>query len=586
MAAASSLYGSGVLAVTGASDPYFAAAFPAFSLYAVEQSGHVLAFRHYMAYDATLGRAYDVTKDARSLGILVATGPDAIRYGEALAEAANPEVQPGRSVVASADSGWLGALVPDPSSSGKLGIWTASFDTWSRAGGVLESWTVTFGGGGVPTRAEWSVVATGLGPLVPDDESGWLAAGDHVVDAWTSTSATVAADRSGAPMLTPPQFDAQTFSVVDAVSDWDGSVWRLLFPAGDLVNATPDDLARGEALLHGASDAYNLSVASAPGCSSLANPNASWGYASPDLDCNREVVFQLGNGVCLACSPQGTEARIVVASNEVGDRARHAYASASDPATVAARIVAAHEHYHNLQWGASRFVEKGAPVDESQAVLAQTLYDPADSYLPGSGVYAHDSPTFAQNPSVGFCNDQYGAWILWGLMYAEVGHAGLRAFLAALPQGDTGGCDPATVERAFDAALTPTGTTSLDFLATYAQDLYEHQVSWSGRNWDAPGYVRAPLEHAAGVGNATWTLPALAATYLSLPLDAGHQVACGVGDGGWTAVLLVNQTGLVTPTRVACGGASASYSPAGASEVVLALVHAGAASGSDWVRVA
>lgn len=306
MSEAERLYVNHDLHVFQASSSAFSAAFPAYQLYSVVERGHHQATRHAMAFDPSLGKGFDITRDFNLLTPASAptTATTATDVARAYADAANTELQPHRDVVVASDSGWLGRTVTDPAASAVVGGWRVSLWTWSGENGVLASWTVEFGAGQL-TKGEWLVDSLLRGPPERSFEAVPLLAGTTITNSYAAVY-TLQATQAGQMLLLPTQVKDLTFYPVNSRTNFDGTTWRVSF-AG-VPDIAVNNLATS--LLDAGAEAYSGFVRSST-CSSVANPAPNWGFRVRDPDCDLEIRIVPSTALyCGACLDRGNDTRL------------------------------------------------------------------------------------------------------------------------------------------------------------------------------------------------------------------------------------------------------------------------------------
>lgn len=320
---ASDLYGVDHVAVYNLNNTSdWDTAFPEYEVYRVVELTSHPATVHAMARNPddpeTLEYTYDVTDDINDLmadaGLDIQTSDRAIEIARAYADTANLELQPNRTVVDSTDSDWLGYQVDDPQADAIVGGWRVELSTWAPENGVLGNWTIDVKVDSLDD-AEWLVAEMGLADSYnPEYEALNLEQYDRFVNDYGSGHTLSATEFEGGEskdLRTPSEVESIDWTAVDSTENFDGSTWTVYKESGGDVSSVVVD-----ALLSAGNWSYQWLVdrSSAGGCSSGSNPNASWGYVSPDSDCNHEIRIVPDDAVyCGACVDEGNETTIYVA---------------------------------------------------------------------------------------------------------------------------------------------------------------------------------------------------------------------------------------------------------------------------------
>lgn len=309
------LYGPATLRLYSAEAHEFGTAFSGYSLMAVVELSQHPVVVHAMAYDGSIHRGYDFTRD---FALLIPTNvPNtaarAIVYARAYAEIANTEIQSHRHIVGAADAGRLGYAVADPVAAPILGGYRVTLFTWADVNGVVAEWTIEVVAGKV-SRADWVVKKVLADPTTREWDATSLRSGITVTNTYASTVHSLSASQQTAagqqPLRLPPDVLALTYVGASSATNFDTSVWSASYPG--TANATITQLA--SRLASASSGVYGRTVdrGSGPGCQS-ANPANNWGYISRDPDCILEVRIVPSDSLfCGACVRTSDHVQIYV----------------------------------------------------------------------------------------------------------------------------------------------------------------------------------------------------------------------------------------------------------------------------------
>lgn len=590
--AAATLYGTGGV-VSPASNGYFAAAFPHHELYAVTKGTGIPPEVHAMAWNPTLQRGFDATKDFNALladaGAIIANSADALKYSKAYAEIANVELQVKRDVVFASDSTRLGETIADPAATQLLDGWQVTLTTWADENGVLANWIVRYTTTTV-ANAKWKVAGVGVGPEIIDLTALNLASNHWIWNVYSPTTGhALSAYREEAngdmtALKLPSAAALQGWSVFTTGTNFDGSTWTVYYPSQSIATIPANAAHVGNASRDGGVAAYNKQVTrNVAGCAGTTNPSANWGFTSKDTNCNLEVyVLDWLSLYCQACITGGDDARIYIAPTVIEFVQALGYYTNAEKHTVDTILssIMAHEHFHNLQYAIMKwkFYEVGwtdwLGLIEGTARFSQVLSDPAVEQDPSSLWYAgwpNGVNAYAEDATTQLCQQEYGAGLYWGWYYDTKGGIGaIKTVLEKMNDVTEQSC-PGGMSYAINMALGGANNqfdrakqTYHDFSQNY---FYPRDYTWAGPTGGASNNWAQHLNAPSDGGNSISTG---GFSHKHLPSTGIYDVTCSWLD---EARLYLRSGSSVTVTNVACGGAAVRVNMGSYNEAVFVAVR-------------
>jgi hypothetical protein len=566
LSAAHNVYGSSTnLTVFPADDPGFDSVFSNYDLYAVVEND--TSINHVMAYKASNGHAFDITKGYSQLmvdaSVPLVTSANAIAAAKAFAQTGNAELSLSKSVVYSGDSSWLGVTVADPSAVFLIGSgWQVSLWTWTQENGIVANWTFRFGLANL-TRSEWWVDSIARGPFSGSMRAVAIPDGLQIVNRYTTSTHTLESyvhDGGPIAVVILPGVNSLFTTQIGEWTNWDGSIWRVRYSSPH--DEPVPDLAEERAAIIGPAlvEAYNHTFVGNSNCPSGENPpDPNWLFHSVDPDCILIVNILAQDIIAHTWLTENKIDSVMDVSILYKEQANAVlyYMPSNLDITNLTRVAAAHEVFHLAAWAFTGQVKADwDSYSEAQARFSETLSNPDLAHISDSLFY-RDVSHYMQSPETSFCKSTtassgYSEALFWGYLYTEDGGLALiKSVLEGLTEQTTatGTCDFRIAENVTRSLgeVSETHSTFAEARTDFAYSVYLRDFEWGSPNLtnarDWGDNLDAPSESVQLIGNQSYDIGAWGIKYVNLSaIMLDFTIHCSGSGAGWDFTVIRRDT--------------------------------------------